>query len=96
MFPAGPTFHGRSRAAPDRATRRRVVSDEVAVVGSDDHLAPPNCCRRIDVRPSVTRPEQMSCALPEDIERSVRVPDEDPTVRESRRRVEVLPPVEEA
>src|SRR6266508_236322 len=80
--------------APDRVPGGSGEGRDLAVPGTDVHLAPPDCRRGIDVGPRVARPEQMPRTRAECEQRSVGVPDIDATVRDRRSRIEVLPMAE--
>ena len=85
---------GRRTEPPARGACSGVERDEVPVPGPDEDGLPPDSRSRVDVRPHLPRPQEVTAARTERVHRPIRVPDVDAPVGDRRRRVEVLPPAE--
>ena len=89
-----PVDGGRGLEPPEPVAGSGVEGHELSVVGADVHALAPDGRPRVDVVPGPLRPQQPAAGRAERVERPVRVPDEDPAVRDRRRGVEELPAAE--
>ena len=81
----------RCRRRPQAITGGGVERDDVAVVGADvDHLAS-GYCSGVDIRACLLGPDQLAALRAVGVHPAIGIADEDTSVRDGRRGVEVLP-----